>query len=65
VFLLSLSFGEDVRYVFLRMYVRIVYNLTIVEISTVVAANVDMFRPSFDDSSSDVSESTLVVAVNW
>jgi hypothetical protein len=65
VFLLSLSFGEDVRYVFLRMYVRIVYNLTIVEISTVVAANVDMLRPSFDDSSSDVSESTLVVAVNW
>jgi hypothetical protein len=39
--------------------------LAIVEISTVVVANVDMLRPSFDDSSSDVSESALVVATDW
>jgi hypothetical protein len=56
--------GEYVCHIVIRMYVGVADYLAIVEISTVVVTNVDMLGSSFDDSSSDVSEIALVVAVN-
>jgi hypothetical protein len=47
------------------MDVGVAENLAIMEISTNVVTNVGKLRPNFDDSSSDVSESVVVVAVNW
>ena len=35
------------------------------QISTVVIANVDVFNSSFDDSSCNKGESTLIIAVDW
>ena len=42
------------------MDVGVADSLAIMEISTAVVTDVDMLRLSFDDSSSDVSESALV-----
>jgi hypothetical protein len=47
------------------MYVGVVDYSAIVEISTIVLTNIDVLSVSLHYPRGDVSESSLIVAVNW
>jgi hypothetical protein len=58
-------FRECICHIFIYVYVGVVDYSAFVQISTIVIANVDVLRSSFDESRGDLSESTLIVAVDW
>ena len=58
-------FREYICHIFVCVYVGVVDYSAFVQMSTVVIANVDVFSSSHDDSCGDLSESTLIVAVDW
>jgi hypothetical protein len=65
VLLFGQSFSEDVFYVIVRMYIRVVDHFLGMEISTVLIAYMNMFGLGLDNSRSYVSKSALIVTVDW
>ena len=63
--ILSKCFREYICHIFVCVNVGLVDNLTFVQISTIMIANVDVLSSSFDNSFGDKSESSRIVTVDW
>jgi len=61
----STCFREYTCHTLVCVNIGVVDYLSSMQISTVVIANIDVFSLSFDNSSRDMGESTLIVAVDW
>jgi len=61
----SKCFCEYICHIFVSVYVGVVDYVSSMQISTVVIANVDVLSSNFDDTHGEMSESTLIIAVDW